>query len=225
MIKQLDQQAVEDYLRTIYELAQTESPVSTSRLAAAHQVQPSSVTQMMKRLYEQELVHYTKHRGVTLTGSGRMRALEMLRRHRLVELYLVNELGFGWNEVHDEADRLEHVVSEALEERIAEVLGRPEFDPHGQPIPSKDGVMVSLETRPLTALVEGRRATVAWIGDDSNGELLGYLADLGIKPGTELSVMAKAPFDGPLTLQIDDKQKVVGQKVAAKVFIQEQMGD
>ena len=221
----MNQQAVEDYLRTIYQLAQSKSPVSTSRIAAAQQVRPSSVTQMMKRLYEQELVHYRKHHGVTLTGSGRAKALEMVRRHRLVELYLVNELGFGWDEVHDEADRLEHVISPILEERMATVLGRPKFDPHGQPIPSKDGVMVVLETEPLTAVAEGSKATVAWIGDDSDGELLGYLGDLGIKPGTELSVVATAPFDGPLTIKIDEEEKIVGHKAAAKVFIQEQKGD
>jgi len=221
----LDQQAVEDYLRTIYQLAQSQSPVTTSRIAAARHVRPSSVTQMMKRLSEQELVNYTKHHGVSLTGSGRSKALELLRRHRLVELYLVNELGFGWDEVHDEADRLEHVISPALEERMATVLGRPKFDPHGQPIPSRDGVMMTLETEPLTAVTEGSKATVAWIGDDSNGELLGYLGDLGIKPGTELSVVATAPFDGPLTIKIDKEEKVVGHKAAAKVFIQEQKGD
>jgi len=221
----LDQQAVEDYLRTIYKLAKSKSPVSTSRIAAAQQVRPSSVTQMMKRLYDQELVHYRKHYGVTLTGPGRLKALEILRRHRLVELYLVKELGFGWDEVHDEADRLEHVISPALEERMAIVLGRPKFDPHGQPIPSEDGVMMTLEAIPLTAVAEGSRATVAWIGEESNGELLGYLADLGIRPGAELSVVAMAPFDGPLTIQIDQEEKVVGHKAAAKVFIQEQKGD
>ena len=221
----MDQQAAEDYLRTIYQLAQSQSPVTTSRIASARQVKPSSVTQMMKRLSGQELVHYTKHHGVTLTGPGRAKALEMLRRHRLVELYLVNELGFGWDEVHDEADRLEHVISPALEERMAVVLGRPKFDPHGQPIPSKDGVIVTLETEPLTAVVEGRRVIVARVAEDSNEELLGYLAGLGIKPGAELSVIATAPFDGPLTIKINNKQKVVGHKAATKVFIQEQKGD
>ena len=221
----MDQQAIEDYLRTIYQLAQSQSPVTTSRIASARQVRPSSVTQMMKRLSGQGLVHYTKHYGVTLTGSGRAKALEMLRRHRLVELYLVNELGFGWDEVHDEADRLEHVISPALEERMAVVLGRPKFDPHGQPIPSKDGVIVALETELLTAVAEGSRVTVARVAEDSNGELLGYLAGLGIMPGAELSVVATAPFDGPLTIKIGNKQKVVGHKAAEKVFIQEQKGD
>ena len=221
----MDQQAIEDYLRTIYQLAQSQSPVTTSRIASARQVRPSSVTQMMKRLSEQGLVHYTKHYGVTLTGSGRAKALEMLRRHRLVELYLVNELGFGWDEVHDEADRLEHVISPALEERMAVVLGRPKFDPHGQPIPSKNGVIVTLETELLTAVAEGSRVTVARVAEDSNGDLLGYLAGLGIMPGAELSVVATAPFDGPLTIKIGNKQKVVGHKAAEKVFIQEQKGD
>jgi DtxR family Mn-dependent transcriptional regulator len=221
----LDQQAVEDYLRTIYKLAKSKSPVSTSRIAAAQQVRPSSVSQMMKRLYEQELVHYRKHHGVTLTGSGRLKALEIVRRHRLVELYLVTELGFGWDEVHDEADRLEHVISPILEERMATVLGRPKFDPHGQPIPSKDGVMVTVETEPLTSAAEGSRAIVIRVADDSNGELLAYLADLSIRPGVELSVVATAPFDGPVTIKIDNEQKVVGFKAAATVFIQEQKGD
>lgn len=179
----------------------------------------------MKRLSAQDLVHYTKHYGVTLTRTGQAKALVMLRRHRLVESYLVNELDFGWDEVHDEADRLEHVISPVLEERMAMVLGRPKFDPHGQPIPSKDGVMVALETLPLTAVVEGKRVTVARVAEDSNGELLGYLAGLGIRPGTELSVVETAPFDGPLTIQINKQQKVVGHKAAAKVFIQEQKGD
>ena len=108
---------------------------------------------------------------------------------------------------------------------MAIVLGRPKFDPHGQPIPSKDGVMVTLETEPLTAVVEGRRVIVARVAEDSNEELLGYLACLGIKPGAELSVIATAPFDGPLTIKINTKQKVVGHKAATKVFIQEQKGD
>lgn len=215
----MDQQAVEDYLRTIYQLAQSQSPVSTSRIAAARQVKPSSVTQMMNRLYQQDFVHYRKHYGVTLTGSGQAKALEMLRRHRLVELYLVNELGFGWDEVHDEADRLEHVISEALEERLAIVLDRPQFDPHGQPIPSKDGVIVTLETEPLTAIATGAQATVARVADDSNRELLGYLADLGIKPGAQLSIVAVAPFDGPLTIKIDDEEKVIGHKAATTVYV------
>lgn len=215
----MDQQAVEDYLRIIYLSAQVESPVSTSSIAAARLVKPSSVTQMMKRLHELGLVHYTKHYGVTLTEAGRAKALEMLRRHRLVELYLVNELDFGWDEVHSEADRLEHVISDALEERMAVVLDQPLFDPHGQPIPSKDGVMATQEAEPLTAIGEGGRVTVARIGDDTNGELLAYLDELCIKPGAEISVVATAPFDGPLTLKVNNKQKIVGHKAATAVFV------
>ncbi len=215
----LEQQAIEDTLRTIYLLAQAESPVSTSRIAGARHIKPSSVTQMLKRLDELDLVNYTRHYGVTLTEKGRVKALEVVRRHRLVELYLVNELDFGWHEVHDEADRLEHVISEALEERLAVVLDQPEFDPHGQPIPSKDGLVAVMETEPLTAVAEGTRARVAWIGDDSNGELLRYLADLGIRPGTVVLVEDSAPFDGPLTLRINRERKVVGHKAATAVHV------
>lgn len=215
----MEEQAIEDTLRTIYLLAQADSPVSTSRIAAARHIKPSSVTQMLRRLDEQALVNYTRHYGVTLTDKGQAKALEVIRRHRLVELYLVNELDFGWHEVHDEADRLEHVISEALEERLAMVLDQPEFDPHGQPIPSKDGEVMVLETEPLTAVAVGTRARVAWIGDDSNGELLLYLADLGITPGTEVIVEDAAPFDGPLTLTINREHKVVGHKAAMAVHV------
>jgi DtxR family Mn-dependent transcriptional regulator len=215
----LEQQAIEDTLRTIYLLAQAESPVSTSRIADARRVKPSSVTQMLKRLNRQGLVNYTKHHGVTLTREGQTKALEMVRRHRLVELFLVNELDYGWHEVHDEADRLEHVISETLEDRLAAVLDQPEFDPHGQPIPSKEGVMAALESEPLVTMAEGRRARVAWVTNDANEELLSYLAELGITPGAEVVVEDTAPFEGPLTLKINHERKVVGRKAATAVHV------
>lgn len=218
----MNQQAVEDYLKTIYLLEQIESPVSTSRIAEARQVRPASATNMVKRLYDRDLVHYRKHYGVTLTEEGQVIALEMLRHHRLLELYLTQELGFGWDEVHEEADALEHVISEKLEERIAALLDHPQFDPHGTPIPARDGTMIEVDCQPLTQLAQGDSGIVSRIDDDTNSELLRYLEQLGLMPGTDIQVTKVAPFDGPITAQVNNEQIVVGHKAADNVYIKKQ---
>ena len=215
----LNHQAVEDYLKTIFMLEQDESPVSTSRIAAARAVKPGSATSMIQRLHKLNLVNYEKHYGVTLTDSGRQIALEVIRHHRLVELYLIEALGFTWDEVHEQADLLEHVISEKLEERIAAALNYPEFDPHGDPIPSKEGRLVDVQSRPLSELSAGTRAIVTRIPDDADGELLRYLASLGLIPGREFTVREVAPFDGPLTLEIEDQVQVIGHRVAGSVLV------
>ena len=214
------QQAVEDYLKTIYLLAQTESPVTTSRLATARQLQPASVTNMVQRLAGLDLVCYQKHFGVTLTAAGEKIALEMLRHHRLLELYLTQELGFGWEEVHEEAEALEHVISEKFEERIAAILGNPQFDPHGEPIPTKDGNILVVNDRPLTKTAVGEQVKIVRIGDDTNAELLGYLSELGLVLGCVLLITAVAPFEGPITVKMDKKERVVGHKVAEHIFVE-----
>ncbi|MAT96792.1 MAG: DtxR family transcriptional regulator [Anaerolineaceae bacterium] len=221
----LNQHAVEDYLKTIYLLEQNESPVRTSRIAEARQVRPASATNMLKRLYERDLVNYRKHYGVTLTEEGLAVALEMLRHHRLLELYLTQELGFGWDEVHEEADALEHVISEKLEERIASLLDYPQFDPHGKPIPTKDGTVTKVDCQPLTQLTEGDSGIVSYIGDDTNSELLRYLARLGLLPGMDIQVTNVALFDGTITAQVNNEQIVVGHKAAANVYIKKAVGD
>ena len=215
----MNQQAVEDYLKMIYLLEQDESPVRTSRLAEACQVRPASVTNMVKRLYDRDLVHYRKHYGVTLTEEGLAVALEMLRHHRLLELYLTQELGFGWDEVHEEADALEHVISEKFAERIAALLDHPQFDPHGKPIPARDGTMTQVNCQPLTHLAEGDGGIVSRIDDDTNSELLRYLDQLGLVSGTSIKVTNAAPFDGPITAQVNNETIVVGYKAAATVHI------
>lgn len=215
----LNHQAIEDYLKTIYTLAETETPVSTSRIAAARQVKPGSVTSMIQRLAKLNLVNYEKHYGVTLTQPGEKIALEVIRHHRLLELYLSEALGFGWDEVHEQADILEHVISEKFEERIANALGHPSFDPHGDPIPDKDGVMVRQPTESLASLEVGSAAQVARIIDDANSEMLRYLAALGLTPGAEITIMEKAPFNGPLTVEVDGQEKVVGYTVADAVLV------
>lgn len=218
----MKQEVIEDYLKTIYDLAETDSPVSTSRLAQAQEAKPAYVTTTMQRLAELGLVHYKKSHGVTLTSAGNKIALETLRHHRLIELYLNQILGFGWDEVHDQAELLEHVISEQLEERIADVLGHPTFDPHGDPIPSKDGKIVARYSEPLSKLKEGRSAVVLRVTESRDSELLSYLAQLGIIPGAEISIVEVAPFDGPVTLQIDGSQKIIGHNIANIVEVQPQ---
>ena len=214
----LNHQAIEDYLKTIYALAELESPVSTSRIAEARQVKAGSVTNMLQRLAKLNLVNYEKHYGVTLTNTGEKIALEVIRHHRLIEAYLIEALGFSWDEVHEQADILEHVISEKLEERIAAALGHPNFDPHGDPIPAKDGTIISIEYQPLSSVAIGESATVARIIDDDKSELLRYLAELGLTPGTAVRVLETAPFDGPITLDIDGTKKVVGFAIAQQVL-------
>lgn len=216
----LNHQAIEDYIKTIYALAQEESPVSTSRVAAARAVKPASATSMIQRLARLNLVNYEKHYGVTLTESGEKLALEVIRHHRLLELYLMEALGFGWDEVHEQADILEHVISEKLEARIAAALNHPEFDPHGDPIPAPDGTMAVMATTALADVAAGEDVRMARVLDDSNSELLRYLADLGLVPGAAFRVVAVAPFLGPLTIEIDGVSQVIGRNLAEMVLVE-----
>lgn len=216
----LNHQAIEDYLKTIYTLAQVETPVSTSRIAEAREVKPASATSMIKRLANLNMVNYEKHYGVTLTPAGEKLALEVIRHHRLIELYLIEALGFSWDEVHEQADILEHVISEKLEERIAAALNYPEFDPHGDPIPAKDGSMARVDVELLSTVTAGQTVWVRRILDDANSELLRYLGDMGLVPGAAVSVQAVAPFEGPLTLLIDGQTQVIGRNVATSVLVE-----
>lgn len=218
----LSHQAIEDYIKTIYSLALEETPVSTSRIAAARGVKPASATSMIQRLARLNLVNYEKHYGVTLTEAGEKLALEVIRHHRLLELYLMEALGFRWDEVHEQADILEHVISEKLEERIAAALNYPEFDPHGDPIPALDGTMAILATTALSDMAAGESARVARIPDDSNSELLRYLAGLGLVPGAMVRVVEVAPFLGPLTIEMGDGNKVIGRNLADLILVEKE---
>ena len=175
---------------------------------------------MIKRLANLKMVDYEKHYGVTLTPSGEKLALEVIRHHRLIELYLMEALGFSWDEVHEQADILEHVISEKLEERIAAALNYPEFDPHGDPIPAKDGSITAIDVELLSAAPSGSTVWVRRIIDDANSELLRYLAEMGLTPGTAVTVQSVAPFEGPLTLLIADETRVIGRNVAASVLVE-----
>jgi DtxR family Mn-dependent transcriptional regulator len=215
----LNHQAVEDYLKTIYALEREARPVSTSRIAEARGVKPASATSMIQRLDKLGLVAYAKHYGVSLTDAGREIALEVIRHHRLVELYLTQALGFSWDEVHEQAEILEHVISEKLEERIAAALDYPQFDPHGDPIPTREGVIAALNTVALAGSAAGDRLLVAGIQDDSDSELLRYLAEYGLVPGRPVEVVSVAPFDGPFTLLVGGREVVVSQRVAEAIYV------
>lgn len=209
--------SVEDYLKTIYEVAGGGGVAATRDIAQALDLSPASVSGMVKRLSEQGLLEHAPYRGVQLTGEGRRVALRMVRRHRLIESYLVANLGYSWDTVHDEAERLEHAVSDALVERMAAALGHPGADPHGDPIPDANGEIAELASVPLAevepgALVEIRRVRA---GDP---ELLRYLAGLGLTPGMALEVLAHEPFRGPVRVRIGETERVIGHEVAQRLL-------
>ncbi len=197
--------AGQDYLKAIYliEQEQGEGRVSTSALADKLQVARASVTGMLKKLAHSKptLVDYRPYRGVALTPAGRKIALEIIRHHRLVEAYLAEALGYSWDEVHREADQLEHVVSEELGDRMSQYLGHPEVDPHGHPIPDKDGSIRQYEELPLTALAEGQQARILRVSD-RDPELLRYLGELGLVLQAEVELLEAAPFEGPLHIRV-----------------------
>lgn len=217
----LSHQAIEDYLKTIYRLAKEEFPVSTSRIAEARDVKPASVTGMIKRLSSLNLVNYQKHYGVTLTEEGRRIALEVIRHHRLIEAYLIKALGFEWDEVHEQADLLEHVISEKLEARIAAYLNHPEFDPHGAPIPRMDGSIPQVKSQPLTTMIVGDRGEISRIRSDSNSGLLRELSSLDLTPGQPLVVTAISADRELFTVQIgpDQTEHQLGFDIADSLLI------
>jgi DtxR family Mn-dependent transcriptional regulator len=206
--------AVEDYAKAIYALEMRgHEPVSTTALAERLGVTPASASGMVKRLGELGLVEHQPYRGVVLTDNGRRVALEVMRHHRLLELYLVETLGVPWDRVHAEAEVLEHVLSEELEELIAVKLGDPTRDPHGDPIPTRELTIQEGPTLSLQALDGGARGRFARISD-SDPDMLRFLADRGIAPGDEFEVIEKQPFDGPLFVRFGAEVHVLGGALA-----------
>ncbi len=211
--------ATEDYLKAIYTLERAGQRATTSALAARLGVQPASVTGMLKRLAEMDLVLYTPYDAATLTADGRRAALSVIRYHRLVERLLVDTLGVPWDEAHYEAHKLEHALSDALADRIADFLGHPTTCPHGSPIPTPDGEVAEPTQVPLTDLPIGQSAIVSEV-DDEDAALLRYLHELGLVPGAQVEPLAVGPFDGPITLRIADQERPVGAAVANHVWVQ-----
>lgn len=212
-------QAHQDYLKAIYLLRSRGEPANNSAIAQALGVSPASATNMVKRLSEAGLIAYAPYQGVDLTPEGLQIALKMVRRHRLVELLLHEILEMPWDLVHGEAERIEHAISEEVEEAIARKLGDPRFDPHGDPIPSRDGALAARAAqRPLSELLTGETAAVSRVLEQDS-ERLRYLGSIGLYPGTQVTVLEQSPFDGPLVIEINGQQRILAHAMAKSVGV------
>lgn len=219
---------VEDYLKAIYDLERVGDAASTNDIALRLAISPASVSGMVRRLADQGLITHEPYRGVRLTRGGRDAALRTLRRHRILECYLTEVLGYPWDRVHEEAERMEHAASEELIERMAAALGDPKQDPHGAPIPTRDGRVEEATLRPLSEARQGERLRVRRVQDE-NAERLRYLAELGIRPGAVVRILDRAPFDGPITLWVDEPgggaTRAIGEGLAAQVYVDASTSD
>lgn len=215
--KELTRQA-EDYLKVIYEIEQGGAPAATTDIADQLEIAAASVSGMLQRLARLGLVKVERYRGARLTAAGRLIALQLLRRHRVIESFLVTNLGYGWDDVHEEAERLEHAASAELIERMADALGNPTEDPHGAPIPTATGRVDERRLSSIADLAVGARATVVRMSD-RDPEFLRYLKKRGIVPGATVKVMAREPFDGPLALAVGRTKQSVGAAAAARVYV------
>lgn len=210
--------SVEDYLKAIYDLERAGEPAATTALASRLGVAPASVTGMVRRLAEAGLLTHERYRGARLTERGRGAALRTLRRHRVIEAYLVRALSYRWDEVDQEAERLEHAASDEMVNRMAAAIGEPTADPHGAPIPDRHGTVDEARYRPLADLEAGASAEVMQVSDD-DPSLLRYLADLAITPGSTVTVVETAPFGGPITLRVGEVTRAVGPALAERVLV------
>ncbi len=216
--------AVQDYAKAIYTLEAQDGSASTNGLAALLEVRPGSVSGMLRKLSALGLVEHERYRGVRLTERGRRVALEVIRHHRLLELFLVENLGMTWDEVHAEAEVLEHALSEELEELIAAKLGHPTVDPHGDPIPSRELQVAETPAPALAELEPGESATFVRISD-SDPAMLRFLGERGIVPGTQLELVERQPFDGPLFVRVGKETHALGAVLARAMHVQREMAD
>jgi len=212
-------QAQEDYLKALYHLHGHVRPVPTRDLAQRLGISSPSVSEMVTRLSAQGLVEHDRYRGQQLTREGRKVALELVRHHRLLEMFLVQVLGYRWDEVHDEAERLEHVISERMEERIFELLGRPELDPHGHAIPSLSGKVKPPSDRSLSQCKAGEKLVVQRVSDDDPARLREF-ERLGLLPGARLQVTAASEFEGPIEVRLKGRRLGVPLGLARALFVQ-----
>jgi DtxR family transcriptional regulator, Mn-dependent transcriptional regulator len=218
MTKPVVSRSAEDYLKAILQLESSSGGVSTSAIAAQLGLSQPSVTRMTKKLAADGLVVRVPYRGVTLTDTGRRVALEVLRHHRLLELFLSDSLGMPLDEVHAEADRLEHVLSDELESRIDAALGYPTHDPHGHPIPDSELRLDTVSRRSLSEVAPGERAVVARV-PDRDADLLRYLGELELVPGAEVEVLSAAPFGGPITLRSAAGEHAIARELAGAIAV------
>lgn len=210
--------AVQDYLKVIYKF-QDKGSVSTTLIADELNVTGASVTGMIKRLNQLGLVDYSSYKGVKLTAVGEKIALEILRHHRLLELYLKELMGYSLDKIHDEACNLEHHISQEFADKLDTMLGQPKFDPHGHPIPTKDGKISHINEIPLTQSEIGQIVTISRL-NDKNKELLAYLENIELLPNTEIKVVEKGPFNGPVTIDYNGQEKIIGNEIAQNIFVE-----
>ena len=210
--------AMQDYLKEIFHLSEDGGAVSTAALAARLGVAPPSVTNMVKRLAELGMVDHSPYRGIELTPTGRRVAVEVVRHHRLIELYLTEFLDVPWDKVHDEAERLEHVISEDIESRMAEKLGQPDFDPHGDPIPTFEGAIQAQPRLALWDVPPGGEVVVARVSDRDSG-LLAYLSQIGLIPGSVVEVVDMSLYAGTQTVRVQGAERVIGADLARTIRV------
>jgi DtxR family Mn-dependent transcriptional regulator len=211
---------VEDYLKVIYEIERRAGAAATNDIAQRLAIAPASVSGMVRRLADQGLLAHEPYRGVRLTASGRRAALRTIRRHRVIEAYLAQALGYPWDRVHAEAERLEHAASDELIDRMAAAIGEPAVDPHGAPIPTREGAVDERRLLSLAELPVDRRARILRVSDE-DGEMLRYLAGLDVVPGVEVVVVAREPFGGPISLRVGTQLRSVGPELAAHIRVEE----
>lgn len=210
--------STEDYLKSIFALEGSGDRVTTSALAAHLRVADASITGMMKKLSKDGLVRYERYRGTRLTPSGRRAALRIVRRHRLWEMFLVEMLGYSWDRIHDEADRLEHVTSEELERKLDAALGYPSLDPHGDPIPSKDGTVKGTRDKRLSDSAPGSVVVVSRVSDQ-DPEVLKYAAAVGIGLRRRIRIKEAVAFDGSLRVQVGSREQFISAKLAHCIYV------
>lgn len=213
----MENQSTEDYLKGIYKLSGEGGGVTTSALARHLGIGDGSVTGMIKKLAARKLIRYVPYRGVSLTAAGRRTAITMMRRHRLWEIFLVEHLGYRWDEVHEEAERLEHVTSGEMERRLSEMLGHPDTDPHGEPVPSADGTLPPLKGRPLTQFRQGDAVTIVRVSDD-NPAILQHTAMLGLSLRARVTIREVRQFDGSVVVRSGDGDKFLSREVAGSIY-------
>src|SRR6266699_311913 len=212
-------QSQEDYLKALYHLHGDTRPVPTRELAQRLGISSPSVSEMVGRLVTQGLVEHDRYRGQQLTREGRKVALELVRHHRLLEMFLVQVLGYSWDEVHEEAERLEHVISERMEQRIFELLGRPQLDPHGHAIPSLAGQVRPLSDRALSECVVGEKVVVKGVSDEDAGKLR-ELDRRGLVPGTPVEVVGASEYEGPIDVRIRGRRVSLPLGLARALFVE-----
>ena len=212
-------ESVEHFIKAVYKLQQEIERVSTNALKDELNITAPSVTDMAKRLVKDDLLDYRKYHGMRLTATGEAMALQIIRRHRLIELYLVTELGYQLHEVHEEADGLEHAVSSRFIEAISDKLGHPKFDPHGDPIPAADGAIAQRDLQPLSTMPLAQPAQISRL-IAPNDEMLQYILDRGFALNSQVQVTARDPYDGPVTVQLNGASTVIGFNIAEVILVE-----